>query len=48
MNDTCRILGHDDEVTYEDDELIQYVCARCGAELDDFDKTADRIEEEQG
>lgn len=23
---------HDEDVTYEDDELIQWVCRRCGAE----------------
>jgi len=38
VNEVCERLGHDDRVTYEDDEIIQYVCERCGAELGDVEK----------
>lgn len=28
----CERLGHDDEVTYQDDESMIWACRRCGAE----------------
>ena len=31
-NSACARLGHDDKVTYEDDESMVWVCRRCGAE----------------
>jgi hypothetical protein len=31
-NETCDSLGHDDEITYEEDDGIMWVCRRCGAE----------------
>lgn len=28
----CERLGHDDTITFEDEEAEQWECARCGAE----------------
>lgn len=33
MDEDCEAYGHDDQVTYEDEEIIEYECRRCGAEL---------------
>lgn len=31
-DDECERLGHDDETVYEDEEVLQWTCRRCGAE----------------
>ena len=33
-DDTRAVIGHDDQVTFEDDEIVQWLCTRCGAEGD--------------